>query len=102
MIILLIKSFLFFSKVFSIFLTLIQEVLTLSVINDSKVFITLRVIINVKFTIVIIMFFNFILQYKKIYFVIYLIFVIESFKQRIREINNFCAIFNLKIVFDEN
>ena len=71
-------------------------------INDLNVFVTLRVMIDVKFTTAIMMFFNLFYNVKKTYFVIYLIFVIKSFERRIREINDFYAIFDFKIVLDEN
>ena len=63
--------------------------LTLFIIDDLNVFMTLRVMIDVKFIIIMMMFFKFILQCKKTYFVIYIIFVIKLSEQRIREINVF-------------
>ena len=61
-----IKSFSSFSKIFfSIFSILTRKVLTLFVIDDLNVFVTLRVIIDVKFTTAIIMFFNLFCSVKK-------------------------------------
>ena len=61
-----IKFFSFSSKVFfSIFSTSIRKVSTFFVIDDLSVFMTLRVMIDVKFTIVMMIFFNLFCSVKK-------------------------------------
>ena len=61
-----IKFFLSSSKIsFSVFSTSIREVLTLFVIDDLSVFVTLRVMIDVKFTTATMMFFSLFCNVKK-------------------------------------